>query len=127
MLTIRAEQMAVLDDVPLVPWLVQLLRTLFPESAGGADDSMLIAMVRRSVARGRSLGFARDDLAAWVALEHVFGESFHELPEHAWARKLLDQHGAEPARAVQSLREQAVLRLSGAVTDVASDEASVHG
>ena len=127
MLTIRAEQMAVLDDVPLVPWLIRMLRALFPDSAGEIGDAALGAMVRRSVARGRSMGFGRDELGAWVALEHVFGESFPEQARHAWAHRLLEQHRTNPSQALQALREQAILRLSGIIMDETSDKEAAHG
>ncbi|MBX3636400.1 MAG: hypothetical protein KF683_13605 [Rubrivivax sp.] len=127
MLTIRAEQLRALDEVPLVPWLVHTLHMLFPDSAGDLDDPMLGAMVRRSVLRGRSMGFPRDDLLAWVALEHVFGESFLEQPQHDWARRQLEQQRDNPGQALQMLREQAILRLCGESPDPVAGGEPGHG
>jgi hypothetical protein len=112
MLTIRRSQMETLGSVPRKLWMMGSLRELFPGDWGDASDTRLEQFVKGSMARACARGFEGDDDLAWAALEHVLGEDFPSMPEHAWAAELLADRKLPKATAIQRLREAAILRLA---------------
>ena len=91
---IRDAQLAVLarsmaDDA--VERGLAKLRREHPALLRGRDEAALLGLVERARIKGAALRFgATADVVCWVELMLRLGADFDSLPQHGWARSILE-------------------------------------
>jgi hypothetical protein len=112
MLTIRDQQMRVLEKAFLPDWLDRSLRELFPEEFAGTPPSDWHHLIQDGMARTRKLGLGPDQFLPYLSLEVCFGVDFLENPECDWARQVWADGQGTPAERIERLRRAAIFRLA---------------
>lgn len=91
MLSIRQEQLDVLQEVRLHRWIMKYLT----ESYGPLPEVTILDMVQSAVRRGRALGLESPfDLRKFAHITFLLGTQFESDPDFQWAREIL----ADPER-----------------------------
>lgn len=93
MLTIRRQQMAVLEAAMLVRFRARLLRDLrtdLPTETAKLPDKRLVEIINEGLLRSRRYGVTTErDVSLYVFLMVRHSPRFEETPEMAWAKKIL--------------------------------------
>ena len=93
MLTIRKEQLEVLEACMLARFCDRLRRHLrceLAEETRHRSDEELLPIIQAGIQRGRQYGIATErDLTLFVDLLFLHSPHFEEAPDMAWAKKIL--------------------------------------
>lgn len=91
MLTIRQQQIELLEESELCRWICDYLRSVYPRQTAGMKETELAATVKRRFREAREKGFRESpEIRKYVHVAFLLGDGF---PQHAgfqWARKILD-------------------------------------
>jgi hypothetical protein len=94
MLTIRKEQMAVLQqamETRFEKWLAGQIRAGYPQETKELDDNVMQERIRHGIARIEGYGIRDEEsVAGYVELTFKIGSDFEDRPDMSWARRILD-------------------------------------
>ncbi len=91
MLVINDAQMKTLSRAVFETWMLEHLRTVFPEACNELGDAGLRREIKRSIEKANQHGFdCERDLALFVDLVFLLGQDFDQDPRMAWAGQILN-------------------------------------
>ena len=106
-MTIRAEQMRVLDRAAAAvfsAWAVAHIRRFFPGTCAGLGNAALETIVREGIERAARYGIdSGPGVAKFLDLMFLFGRHFDEDAGLPWAAEILNRAGIKKARKMEAL------------------------
>lgn len=115
MLRIRPDELAAFDarmpgttDRQFLMTLDQDVREEYPEKTWDLAPDQLAQIIHGAIVNGRRYGLESErELAAFVKFSFIFGFTFPEEPDHAWAKAILTDVSLAPGTKASTI--QAVL------------------
>ncbi|MBS1831334.1 MAG: hypothetical protein JST65_01395 [Acidobacteria bacterium] len=112
-LQIRDAQMRAMREVTTLHALEGGLQKLFSEQCEALGPRVLQEIAEDSIVKACAFGFEPAHYLGFAALQMVFGQSFWEQEEHAWAKSILeDPFLWTSAHRMQELRQASVKYLA---------------
>lgn len=112
-LQIRDAQMRAMREVTTLHSVEGGLQKLFPEQCEALGPRVVQEVAEHSIDKARAFGFEPAHYLGFAALQMVFGESFWQQEEHAWAKAILeDRFLWTSAHRMQELRQASVRYLA---------------
>jgi hypothetical protein len=110
LLTIRAEQMAVLGRHKQLQWLDERLSELYPAFAA-LSASERNKWIEDGLSRAAVFRLRVDEYLPFLCVEQTFGAGFADRPEYDWARRILEERLVDSGQRMRRLKKAAIRRL----------------